>query len=171
MTSDQAIFLRHSIKMTNNQRKIEKLYGMKISKSVHQRNSIKNSEKIAWRTGKISANHVFNIGLISRISKTSCMHASLLQFCPTLCDPMDCSQPGSPSTGFSRQEYWSRLSCPVPGDLPDPRIKPVSVSCIGRWVLYHQRHLGIQTIKDLLQLNNKTTNKPVFHMCKGHEYT
>jgi len=25
---------------------------------------------------------------------------------------------------FSRQEYWSRLPFPPPGDLPDPRIKP-----------------------------------------------
>ena len=28
------------------------------------------------------------------------------------------------STGFSRQEYWSGLPCPPPGDLPDPGIKP-----------------------------------------------
>ena len=27
------------------------------------------------------------------------------------------------SMGFSRQEYWSRLKCPPPGDLPDPGIK------------------------------------------------
>jgi len=28
--------------------------------------------------------------------------------------------------GLSRQEYWSGLPCPPPGDLPDPRIEPVS---------------------------------------------
>ena len=28
------------------------------------------------------------------------------------------------SMGFSRQEYWSGLPCPPPGDLPDPGIKP-----------------------------------------------
>jgi len=27
---------------------------------------------------------------------------------------------------FSRQEYWSGLLCPPPGDLPDPGIKPMS---------------------------------------------
>ena len=45
----------------------------------------------------------------------------------------------SPSMGFSRQEYWSGLLFPSPGDLPDPRIEPtVSYSsCIGRWLLYH----------------------------------
>ena len=34
--------------------------------------------------------------------------------------------------GFSKQEYWSRLPFPTPGNLPDPRIKPIScVSCTG----------------------------------------
>ena len=47
-----------------------------------------------------------------------------------LCDPMDCSPPGStsPSTvGFSRREYCSRLLCPPPGGLPDPGTEPVSL--------------------------------------------
>ena len=35
-------------------------------------------------------------------------------------DPMDCSPPGSSSMGFSRQEYWSGLPCPPPGEPPDP---------------------------------------------------
>ena len=30
------------------------------------------------------------------------------------------------SMGFSRQEYWSGLSCCPPGDLPDPGIEPSS---------------------------------------------
>ena len=28
--------------------------------------------------------------------------------------------------GFSRQEYWGKLPCPLPGDLPDPGIEPKS---------------------------------------------
>ena len=32
----------------------------------------------------------------------------------------------SPSMGFSRQECWSGLPFPSPGDLPDPGIKPRS---------------------------------------------
>ena len=36
-----------------------------------------------------------------------------------------------PSMGFSRQEYWSGLPCPPPGDLPDPGIKPVSPALVG----------------------------------------
>ena len=31
------------------------------------------------------------------------------------------------SMGFSRQEYWSGLPCPPPGDLPNPGVKPVSL--------------------------------------------
>ena len=31
-----------------------------------------------------------------------------------------------PSLGFSRQEYWSGLPCPSPGDLPNPGIEPGS---------------------------------------------
>ena len=30
------------------------------------------------------------------------------------------------SMGFSRQEYWSGLSCPPPRDLPEPGIQPAS---------------------------------------------
>ena len=32
------------------------------------------------------------------------------------------------SLGFSRQEYWSGLPCPPPGDLPDPGIEPSSLT-------------------------------------------
>ena len=30
--------------------------------------------------------------------------------------------------GFSRQEYWSGLPCPPPGDLPDPETEPESLT-------------------------------------------
>ena len=36
--------------------------------------------------------------------------------CPTLCDPMECSLPGLLSLGFPRQEYWSGLPFPPPGN-------------------------------------------------------
>ena len=49
------------------------------------------------------------------------------QSCPTLCDPMDCSpHQTSLFKAFSRQEYWSGLPCPSPGDLPNPGIEHVS---------------------------------------------
>jgi len=33
--------------------------------------------------------------------------------------------------GFSRQEYWSRLPCPSPGDLPNPGIEPASLTSLA----------------------------------------
>ena len=37
------------------------------------------------------------------------------------------------SMGFSRQEYWSGLAFPSPGNLPNPGVKPVSPSLAGRF--------------------------------------
>ena len=48
------------------------------------------------------------------------------QSCLILCDLLFCSPPGSSVHGFSRQEYWSGLPFPSPGDLPDPGIEPGS---------------------------------------------
>ena len=42
--------------------------------------------------------------------------------------PWTVAYQASPSMGFSRQEYWSGLPCPSPGDLPDPGIKPGSLT-------------------------------------------
>ena len=43
-----------------------------------------------------------------------------------LWDSLDYSPPGSSGHGFSRQEHWSSLPFPSPGDLPDPSIEPTS---------------------------------------------
>ena len=45
------------------------------------------------------------------------------QWCLTLCNPTDCSLPELLCLGFSRQEDWSGLPRPSPGDPPDPGIK------------------------------------------------
>ena len=49
------------------------------------------------------------------------------QFCPTLGDPMTVACKAPLSMGFCRQEYQSGLPFPSPGDLADPRIKPMSL--------------------------------------------
>ena len=41
--------------------------------------------------------------------------------------PWTVASQASLSMGFFRQEYWSGLPCPPPGDLPDPEIKLVSL--------------------------------------------
>ena len=50
--------------------------------------------------------------------------AKLLQSCSTLCDSIARQTPLS--MGSSRQEYWSKLPCPSPEDLPNPGIKTTS---------------------------------------------
>ena len=57
---------------------------------------------------------------------TLCLHAKSLQSCPTLCDPMNVACQAPLSMGFSRQEYWSGLPCPLPGALPNPGTEPAS---------------------------------------------
>ena len=45
------------------------------------------------------------------------------QWCLTLCDPTNCKPARLLGPwGFSRQEYWNRLPCPPPGDLPNPGV-------------------------------------------------
>ena len=48
------------------------------------------------------------------------------QSCLTLCDPTDFSPLGSwrSPRGFSRQDNWNGLSCPPPGNLPNPGFEP-----------------------------------------------
>ena len=49
------------------------------------------------------------------------------QSCLTLCDSMGSSlHQAPPSMGFSRQEYWSGLQFPSPGNLSNPGIEPRS---------------------------------------------
>ena len=58
----------------------------------------------------------------------TCPHMrSVTQSSPTLCYSRDCSQ-SHQSMEFSRQEYWSRLIFPTPGDLPKPGIKLTSLA-------------------------------------------
>ena len=45
------------------------------------------------------------------------------QLCPTFGDPMDCTSQDPLSMGFSREEYWSGLPWPPPGDLPNPGVE------------------------------------------------
>ena len=122
----------------------------------------KNDQLSSIRTGISSQRRLECYAMLSRSAA-----AKSLQSCPTLCDPIDSSPPGSaipgilqartlewgaiafsvlscsvvsnsllpmdyspPGSsvhgGFSRQEYWSGLPCPPPGDLPNPGIRPGS---------------------------------------------
>ena len=53
------------------------------------------------------------------------VHAPAQQ-CLTLWEPLDCNRQTSLSMVFLKQEYWSGLPFPSPGDIPSPGIKPAS---------------------------------------------
>ena len=61
--------------------------------------------------------------------------ATLCNFMPTLCNPMDCSQPDSFVQGFSRQDYWSGLPFPSPGHIPKPGIEPMFPALADRFFI------------------------------------
>ena len=72
------------------------------------------------------------------------MHAKTLQSCPSLCDPMDCSLPGSSVCGIlqARILEWVTISFSRGTSQPRDQTHVSRVSCTGRWVLYHYSHLG-----------------------------
>ena len=67
-----------------------------------------------------------------------------LQSCPTLCDSMDCSPPGSSVHGILQARILEWVARPSSRGSSQPRdqIRVSHVSCISRWVLYYQHHLG-----------------------------
>ena len=48
------------------------------------------------------------------------------QLYPTLCDPTDCSLPGSSVNGILQARILEWVAIPFPGDLPNPGIEPRS---------------------------------------------
>ena len=75
-----------------------------------------------------------------------CLHAKLLQSCPTLCNPMDCSLPGSSVHGILQARKLEWVAIPYSrgssSSRDRTRVSYVSVSCIGGRVPYHKRHMG-----------------------------
>ena len=59
----------------------------------------------------------------SNFSESECVSHSVVSDSVT---PRTAARQDPLSMGFSRQENWSRLPCPPPGDLPDPGIEPSS---------------------------------------------
>ena len=83
-------------------------------------------------------------GRISQANRHCKFLLSHFSHCPTLCDPRDCSPPGSSVHGVlqARILQWVAMSSSRGSSPPRDRTWVSYVSCIGRQVLYHECHLG-----------------------------
>ena len=80
-----------------------------------------------WRTNKIKVGRQSGLWRINKIKVGMvCMCVLVTKLCPTVVTPWIVAHQAPLSMGFSRQEYWSGLPFPSPGDLPDPGIEPRS---------------------------------------------
>ena len=75
----------------------------------------------------------------SGASLMACVCAQLLQSCPTVCDPVDCSLPGSSVRGILQARRLERAAMPSPPrDLSYPGIEPTflkSPTLAGRFLM------------------------------------
>ena len=78
------------------------------------------------------------------VNKHACMCAKSLQSCLTLCDPMDCSPPGSSVHGIHQAGIleWVAMPSSRGSSPPRDRTRVSYISYIGRRFLYHWCHLG-----------------------------
>ena len=73
---------------------------------------------------------------------------------------------------FSRQEYWSGLPFPTPGDLPDPGIELVSLAfpaLVGGFLITSatwEAHLSVQWYPNVLLICISLTDKDTEHLFK-----
>ena len=65
------------------------------------------------------------------------------QSCPMFATTWTVASQAALSMAFSRQKYWSGLPFPSPRNLPDPRVKPMSLAVL-HWqqILYQPSHQG-----------------------------
>ena len=84
------------------------------------------------RKGKIETQQQkYQQHLLQWVECVVCMRSRAWS-CPTLCDLMNSLAHQAPlSMESSRQEYWSGLPFPPPGDLLNPRVKPMSPALVS----------------------------------------
>ena len=68
------------------------------------------------------------------LNEYPCEKVKVTQSCPTLVTTWSVAHQAPLSMGFPRQEYWSGLPFPSPGDLPNTGIKPASPVLAGRFL-------------------------------------
>ena len=91
------------------------------------------------------------------------VHAQSFQSCPTV-TPWTVAHQAPVSMGFSRQDDWSRLLHPPPGDLPHPGIKPASPDEKG--MIWSQMSIVLKLINHVL--NREELQYSCLGKSRGH---
>ena len=101
---------------------------------------------------------------LQEVSSCLYMHAKLLQSCPTLCDPMDCSLPGSSVHGVLQARILEWVIIPFSRGSSRPRDQTCvsCISCIGRWILYHCATWEAPILHLILAKSQKTSLRYVW---------
>ena len=96
-----------------------------------------------------------------------CRRAQSLQFCLTLCDPMDCSLPGSSALGVSQARILEWVAMPSSRRSSPPRDRIRLLSLLHcRQLLYSLSHLG-----SCIQLYQYLFARMTVSNRRDHEYT
>ena len=101
----------------------------KLNNRKHQSKNLKSNVKVGTR---------YQVDQLRKLNVLLLASAKSLQSCPTWCDTIDGSPPGSPILGFSRQEHWSRL--PFPSTVHACMLSRFSL-CVTLWTAAHQAPL------------------------------
>ena len=105
-----------------------------VMKTVHYRSSkLQSIEEFRLRGKQISSEHII------------CLHVCVLSHVQ-LCNPMDCSPPGSSAHRIVQARILDGLPCPPPGDFPDPEIEsesPVAPALQTDTCIYQSKYFGI----------------------------
>ena len=109
---------------------------------------LKRNIQIQNKASRISALQELNFYIFAYpsylIFLLCCVCAKSLQSCLTLCDPIDCSPPGSPIHGNLQAGILEWVTMPSSRGSSQPRDRNCLsyIFCVSRQALYHQCHLG-----------------------------
>ena len=101
----------------------------------------------------------------------SAVLCSVTKSCPTLATPWTVAHQALLSMGFPRQEYWSGLPFPSPGDLPVSEIEPRSHDLAGRFFTAEPRgkpHILVYRYKVYSKWNQNMNDSMKCVDCNSH---
>ena len=94
-----------------------------------------------WKASQSESTNLYSYQQCFYFLSFSVVHAKSFQLCLTLCNPVDCSPPGSSVHGILQARILEWGAMPDSRGFSRPR-NQTSISCICRWILYPLSHMG-----------------------------